>query len=112
MDTLQNFENNDQPFFGSISYGLVCNIMVGRINLEKNDIDDTFRALITEGKFKLKKKKAKDILRKNLYQELIKVKDNIQLHKTLFGFFNKILAIEDTIIFSLNFWREETSSGF
>ena len=73
MDTLQNFENNDQPFFDSISYGLVCNIMVGRINLEKNDIDDTFRALITEGKFKLKKKKAKDILRKNLYQELIKV---------------------------------------
>ena len=59
MDRLQNFENNDQPFFDSISYGLVCNIMVGRINLEKNDTDDTFRALITEGKFKLKKKKSK-----------------------------------------------------
>ena len=61
MDTLQNFENNDQPFFDSISYGLVCNIMVGRINLEKNDIDDTFRGLITEGKFKLKKKKKQRI---------------------------------------------------
>ena len=113
MDTLQNFENNDNPFFDSISYGLVCNIMVGRVNLEKNHIDDTFRGLITERKVKPKKKrKAKYILRKNLYEKLIEVKDNIQLDKTLFGFFNKILAIQDTIIFSLNFWKEETSSGF
>ena len=116
MDTLQNFENNDNPFFDSISYGLVCNIMVGRVNLEKNDIDDTFRGLITERKVKPKKKKkkrkAKYILRKNLYEKLIEVKDNIQLDKTSFGFFNKILAIQDTIIFSLNFWKEETSSGF
>ena len=59
MDTLQNFENNDNPFFDSISYGLVCNIMVGRVNLEKNDIDDTFRGLITERKVKQKKKKKK-----------------------------------------------------
>ena len=60
MDTLQNFENNDNPFFDSISYGLVCNIMVGRVNLEKNDIDDTFRGLIPERKFKPKKKKRKE----------------------------------------------------
>ena len=115
MDTLQNFENNDNPFFDSISYGLVCNIMVGRVNLEKNDIDDTFIGFITESKVKPKKKKkrkAKYILRKNLYEKLIEVKDNIQLDKTLFGFFNKILAIQETIIFSLNFWKEETSSGF
>ena len=60
MDTLQNVENNDNPFFDSISYGLVCNIMVGRVNLEKNDIDDTFRGLITERKVKPKKKKRKE----------------------------------------------------
>ena len=59
MDTLQNVENNDNPFFDSTSYGLVCNIMVGRVNLEKNDIDDTFRGLITERKVKPKKKKKK-----------------------------------------------------
>ena len=59
MDTLQNFENNDNPFFDSISYGLVCNIMVGRVNLEKNDIDDTFRGLINQSKVNPKKKKKK-----------------------------------------------------
>ena len=67
-DTLQNFENTDDPFFDSITYGVMFRISEGKV-LDKN--------------------KAKDVLGKDFYENLLEIKDDIELDKTLFGFFNR-----------------------
>ena len=43
---------------------------------------------ISEGKV-LEKNKVNDVLGKDFYEELLEIKDDIQLDKTLFGFFNR-----------------------
>ena len=60
-DTLQNFENTDNPFFDSIVYGAMFRISEGKV-LEKN--------------------KANDVLGKDFYEDLLKIKHDIQLNKT------------------------------
>ena len=67
-DTLQNFENTNNPFFDSIISGVKFRISKGK-NLEKN--------------------KAKNTIGKSFYKELLEIKDDIELDKTLFGFFNR-----------------------
>ena len=67
-DTLQNFENTDDPFFDSIIYGVMFRISEGKV-LDKN--------------------KAKDVLGRDFYEKLLEIKDDIELDKTLFGFFNR-----------------------
>ena len=61
-DTLQNFENTNNPFFDSIVYGVMFRITEGKVALEKNI--------------------ANNILRKGFYEGLVEVKDGIQLDKT------------------------------
>ena len=64
-DTLQNFKNSGNPFFDSILYGIMFKISEGKI---------------------LKKDKANDVLGKNFYEELLEIKDDTQLDKTLWIF--------------------------
>ena len=65
---LQNFENTDNPFFDSKIYGVKFRISK-RKDLEKN--------------------KAKNAIGKDFCEELLEIKDDIELDKTLFGFFNR-----------------------
>ena len=74
MDALQNFENSDNPFFDSIVYGLMCKIT------EEN------KWIIFQGRVTLEKEKVREVLGKDLYGELMEIKDDIQLDKTLLGF--------------------------
>ena len=94
-NTLQSFENIDNSFFDSIVYGVM------------------FR--ITEGKAALEKHKANDVLGKDFYEDLVEIKGDIQLDKTLFGFFNRCFLVNKVLskhnlflIFfkrrDLNFW--------
>ena len=67
-DTLQNLKNTGNPFFDSIVYGVMFRISDGKV-FEQNKVND--------------------VLEKYFYEELLQIKDNIQLDKTLFGFFNR-----------------------
>ena len=91
-DTLQNFKNSGNPFFDSILYGIMFKISEGKI---------------------LKKDKANDVLGKNFYEELLEIKDDTQLDKTLFGFFDRCFLV-NKILAKYNFFeiflREETRS--
>ena len=93
-ETLQNFKNSDSPFFDSIIFGLMFTI--------------------TEGKL-LEKKKANNVLEKDFYEGLVETKDDIQLDKTLFGFFkrcflmNKVLAKHN---FFFEIFREKGQAHF
>ena len=80
IDALQNFENSDKPFFDSIVYGLMCKIT------EEN------KWLITKGRVRLEKEKVREVLGKELYGELMEIKDDIQLSKTLFGFIEYLVS--------------------
>ena len=68
IDTIQNFKNTDNPFFDSIIHGVMFRISKGKV---------------------LKKNKTENALRKDFYVELLEMKDDIELDKTLFGFFNR-----------------------
>ena len=46
---------------------------------------------ISEGKV-LEKIKAKEVLGKDFYEELLEIKDDIEFDKTLFGFFNRCFS--------------------
>ena len=76
-NTLQSFENIDNSFFDSIVYGVM------------------FR--ITEGKAALEKNKANDVLGKDFYEDLVEIKGDIQLDKTLFGFFNRCFLVNKVL---------------
>ena len=75
-DTLQNFKNSDNPFFDSILYGIMFKRPEGKI---------------------LKKDKANDVLGKNFYEELLEIKDDTQLDKTLFGFFDRCFLVNKVL---------------
>ena len=45
----------------------------------------------------LEKNRANDVLRKKFYDELLKMKDDIQLDKSLFGFFYQIFPSEQGV---------------
>ena len=53
--------------------------------------------LVTEGKVKPEKKRAGHILGESFYEELIEIKDNIQLDKNLFGFFSKCFLVNKVL---------------
>ena len=67
-ETLQSFENTDNPFFDSIVFGLMFKITEGNV---------------------LQNNKVNDVLIKDFYEGLLEIKDDIQLDETLFGFFNR-----------------------
>ena len=63
-----------------------------KINLKERD-KTNYEGLIVEGKIEPDRKKAKDIFGENLYGDLIDVKDEMQLDRTLFGFFNRCFLV-------------------
>ena len=71
-DTIQNFKNIDNPFFDSLLYGLMFKISEGKI---------------------LENKKATDVLGKDFYEDLLEIKDDIQLDKTFFWIFEKCFLV-------------------
>ena len=94
-DTLQNFENADNPFFDSIVYSVMFRISEGKVALEKN--------------------KANDVLRKDFYEGLVEIKDDIQLDKTLFGFFNRCFLVKKVLAkhnFFLTFFERRDKFRF
>ena len=48
--------------------------------------------LITKGRVRLEKEKVREVLGKELYGELMEIKDDIQLSKTLFGFIEYLVS--------------------
>ena len=94
-DTLQNFENTNNPFFDSIVYGVMFRITEGKVALEKNI--------------------ANNILRKDFYEGLVEIKDGIQLDKTLFGFFNRCFLVNKVLAkhnFFLKFFERRDKFRF
>ena len=94
-DTLQNFENTNNPFFDSIVYCVMFRITEGKVALEKN--------------------KANDVLGKDFYEGLIEIKDEIQLHKTLFAFFNRCFLVNKILAkhnFFLKFFERRNKFRF
>ena len=93
-DTLQNFKNSDNPFFDSILYGV------------------TFK--ISEGKI-LEKDKACDVLGKDFCEELLEIKDDIQLDKTLLEFFDRCFLVNKVLArhnFFLKFFERRDKFRF
>ena len=45
----------------------------------------------------LEKGKANDVLGKGFYEELLEIKDDIQLDKTLFGFFDRCFLVNKVL---------------
>ena len=45
----------------------------------------------------LEKDKASDVLAKNFYRELLEIKDDIQLDKILFGFFDRCFLVNKVL---------------
>ena len=94
-DTLQNFENADNPFFDSIVYSVMFRISEGKVALEKN--------------------KANDVLRKDFYEGLVEIKDDTQLDKTLFRFFNRCFLAKKVLAkhnFFLTFFERRDKFRF
>ena len=78
--------------FSVIQYGLTYTGAEKKINLKERD-KTNYEGLIVEGKIEPDRKKAKDIFGENLYGDLIDVKDEIQLDRTLFVFFNRCFLV-------------------
>lgn len=84
INTFQKFLKQRQSFCDSIVYGLMYKIMEER-------------ELKTKEKVKLEKEKAREILGKNLYAELLEIKDEVQLDKTFFGYYNRSFIVNEVL---------------
>ena len=68
--TLKNFDDRDNSFFDVIIYGVMFHKSEGKI---------------------LEKDKIAEILRPDFYNELLEIKDEIKLDRTIFGYFDTCL---------------------
>ena len=84
MNTFQKLLKQRQSFCDSIVYGLMYKTMEER-------------ELKTKEKVKLEKERAREILGKNLYAELLEIKDEVQLDKTLFGYYNRSFLVNEVL---------------
>ena len=75
-ETLKNFDGSDNPFFDFIIYCLMF--------------------YLTEGK-NINKNKAKEVIGNKFYLELVEIKDDIKLDKTLFGYFNRCFMANEVL---------------
>ena len=73
-ETLKNFDSSDNPFFDSIIYGLMFYLTEGK-NIDKN--------------------KANEVIGNEFYLQLLEIKDDIKLDKTLFGYFNRFFMANE-----------------
>ena len=76
LETLKNFDNSDNLFFDSIIYGVMHHKSDGKI---------------------LDKSKARYVLGNDFYVSLSKIKNHIQLDRTLFGYFNRCFLADQVL---------------
>ena len=77
--------------------------------------DISYRGLTETDMIKPEKIKVSEILGEDLYEDILEIKDEIQLDKTLFGFFNRCFKVNEVLYkynFSCNFSKEGISTGF
>ena len=94
LETLKNFDNSDNLFFDSIIYGFMHHKSDGKI---------------------LDKSKARDVLGNDFYVSLSKIKNHIQLDRTLFGYFNRCFLADQILAkydFFLKFFERGDKSRF
>ena len=117
FNTLKNFEDSDNQFFDAVLYGLIYKYLERYLlrKKSKGTEDISYRGLIETDMIKLEKIKAREILGEDLYKDILEIKDEIQLDKTLFGFFSRCFKVNKVLskyIFSWNFLKEGISTGF
>ena len=76
QNTLKNFKNPDNPFFDSIVYDVMCHTTKGKI---------------------LDKDKMKDVLGNDFYNDLIEKKNDTQLDRTIFGYFDRCFLVNKVL---------------
>ena len=93
-ETIKNFDGSNNPFFDSIIYSLMFYLTEGK-NIDKN--------------------KAKEIIGNEFYIELLEIKDDIKLDKTLFGCFNRCFMVNEVLAkhnFFLKFFERRDKFRF
>ena len=94
LGTLKNFDNSDNLFFDSTIYGFMHHKSDGKI---------------------LDKSKAKDVLGNDFYVSHSKIKNHIQLDRTLFGYFNRCFLADQILAkhdFFLKLFEKEDKFRF
>ena len=84
----KKFENSDNPFFDSIVYGVMYHKIEGKI---------------------LDKDKKKDVLKNDFYNILIETKNDTQLDRTIFGYFDRCFLVNKVLAkynFFLKFFEQ------
>ena len=74
--------------------------------------DITFQRLIEE---KIEKTNPREILGETLYEDMLKIKDETQLDKTLFGFFNWCFSVNKVLSkynFFMKFFKRSNKNKF
>ena len=93
-ETIKNFDGSDNSFFDSIIYSLMFYLTEGK-NIDQN--------------------KAKEIIGNEFYIELLEIKDDIKLDKTLFGYFNRCFMANEVLVkhnFFLTFFERRDKFRF
>ena len=93
-DSPRNFENSNKPFFDAIVYGIMHTVGKNKIILKERD-KVNYEGLIVEGNMKPDKKRQGIFLEK--IENLIDIKDEIQLDRNLFGFFNRCFLVNELL---------------
>ena len=93
-DSPRNFENSNKPFFDAIVYGIMHTVGKNKIILKERD-KVNYEGLIVEGNMKPDKKRQGIFLEK--FENLIDIKDEIQLDRNLFGFFNRCFLVNELL---------------
>ena len=96
-ETFKNFEdsNSENPFFDAVIYGIMF------YKSEEKIIDNN--------------NKIKEILGDDFYNDLLKIKDNIKLDRTIFGYFNRCFQVTEVLAnckFSLKFFERRDMYRF
>ena len=98
-NTLKNFEYSDNQLFDAILYGLIYKYLERNLLWKKSvGMEDiSYRGLIETDMIKPEKIKAREILGEDLYEDILEIKDEIQLDKTLLGFFNRCFTVTEVL---------------
>ena len=93
-NTLKNFEGSENQFFDAIIYGIMFCKSNGEI-IDKNKIAE--------------------VVGEDFYNDLLQIKDEIKLDRTLFGYFDRCFLANQVVAkhsFFKNFLNDEICSGF
>ena len=74
--TLKNFDDSENSFFDAVIYGIMFYKPGGKI---------------------IDKDKIKDVLGRDFYNDLLEIKSNIKLDRTIFGYFDRCLQVNEVL---------------